>query len=222
MALDNWQVVALAIPFLLAWYAFQHFSTWLVSYLMPANKKAVEANKFFVAGMKLLQGADQNKNNLSTALQQFNAALQVEPQDASTRLMKAFTLEGMGDITACLKEMDLVLDGEPPAGGPGRLDPAMRADVLRKRGLLLLERRRRPDAALRDFEAAMRLGGGAPDAPTLCQVALCHEARRQPERAAQAFLEALKLEPGCTPASEGLRRLQGVGRNAAGLYNTRS
>lgn len=229
MALDNWQVVALAIPFLLAWYAFQHLSTWLVAYLMPANSRAADANKFFVAGMRLLQGSDENKGNLSSALQQFDEALRVDPQDASTRLMKAFTLESMGDINACLKEMDEVLEGAPPGApprpglgpAPGRLDPSMRADVHRKRGLLLLEKKRRPDAALRDFEAAMRLGG-ARDAGTLCQVAFCLEAKRQPERAAQVYDEALKADGSCAPASDGLRRLQGMRRNAAGLYTAPS
>lgn len=171
------------------------------------------------------------------ALQAFDRAIELAPGDMVSREMRAMLRLGHNDLSSSAADFDsmLKLDPENPtalfglgsvaraagqdaearrlfeeaaAGFERRLQVAPRDVALRrKRVLALLNLQRFPDA-LREVETI--LSGHPGSLADWYHLGLCRLKLNRPAEARQALERALAIDPGCAPARELLRRLDGT------------
>ncbi|GMH14947.1 hypothetical protein Nepgr_016788 [Nepenthes gracilis] len=178
------------------------------------NRSKYEAKRRFVRGAQLLaQAKSSNDLTLAKAAEtEAEAGIDLDPSDAVTHILKALALDFQGFKTSALSSIDAALS--PLA--IKSLSDEERADALFKRAELRLEvsriGRRLDDsggvdssAVEEDLLEAVRLR--PKNTKAWCLLGQCREAKAMREEAKAAFEEALKVDPNCETAREGLDRL---------------
>ncbi|KAM7274947.1 hypothetical protein ACFE04_016813 [Oxalis oulophora] len=154
----------------------------------------------------------KDKTLTKSALHEADQAISISPRDPKPLIVKAMALEIVGRESSALRSLDLAL-----------AVPRVKALAEKERGEALVKRaelkmkvnlKRRVDSAIEDLEEGIRvlsrqekkfdsvgLGLG------LCLLGECYEYKGVKEKAQWAFEEALKIEPDCLKASQGLDRL---------------
>ncbi|KAL3527554.1 hypothetical protein ACH5RR_012210 [Cinchona calisaya] len=172
----------------------------------------VQAHRHFILGAQFLARARsvQNKNNKTTAFNlaksaatEADKALALQPKDPAGHILKAMALDIMGHKGPALKSLDVALS-PPIVKGLSEKD---RGDALFKRAELqiAMNRRRRVDSAVSDLLEAVKLS--CDNANAYCLLGQCYAMKGLREEARNAFVEALKIEPGLTEARQALGQL---------------
>ncbi|GMH06660.1 hypothetical protein Nepgr_008500 [Nepenthes gracilis] len=179
------------------------------------NKSKYEAKRRFVLGARLLAQA-KSSDDLTLARSaeaEVQAAIDLDPSDAAAHILKALALEFQGFKTSALSSVDVALS--PLA--VKSLSDEERSNALLKRAELRLEvsrlARLRDDsedlnsaAIEEDLREAVRLQ--PENAKAWCLLGDCREAKGMREEARAAFEEAIKADPDCKTATQGLDRLR--------------
>jgi len=163
------------------------------------NRTGIKAKRHFVRGAQLLTQARSSKNksrsainNLANeALAEAEKAIELDPKDAASYLLKAMVLDLQGFRTSALESLDAALS--PLAAGS--LAEGERGDALFKRAELKLatSERGRVDSALADLTESVILS--PKNAKAWCALGECYEGKKMEEEAKKAYKEALELEP---------------------------
>ncbi|WJX41215.1 hypothetical protein P8452_28603 [Trifolium repens] len=163
------------------------------------NRTGIKAKRHFVRGAQLLTQARSSKNksrsainNLATeALAEAEKAIELDPKDAASYLLKAMILDLQGFRTSALESLDAALS--PLAAGSLAKDE--RGDALYKRAELKLatSERGRVDSALADLTESVILS--PKNAKAWCALGECYEGKKMDEEAKKAYKEAHELEP---------------------------
>ncbi|KAL2905853.1 Anaphase-promoting complex subunit CDC27 [Bienertia sinuspersici] len=178
---------------------------------LRSNTRATsQSSRHFLIGAQLLSRARATRHRAAAdslakeAVAEADKALSLLPRDASALILRALALDILGRRSSALKSLDSALT--PPAAKS--LSKREKGDALVKRAELQLSvnRRRRVDSALMDLVEAVSLTRDNPKA--FCLLGQCYEIKGMINEASQAFNEAIKVQPDCNVAREGLDRLK--------------
>uniref|UniRef100_A0A5B7BNE3 Uncharacterized protein n=1 Tax=Davidia involucrata TaxID=16924 RepID=A0A5B7BNE3_DAVIN len=173
------------------------------------NPADFQAKRHFIQGAQLLAQARSAKDpsaasSLATsAADEADRAIALDPKDAAAHILKSLTLEFQGFKTSALDSLDVALS--PLA--KKSLSDHERGDALFKRAELkmTLARGERVDSAVADLVNSVRLKND--NAVAFCLLGECYETEGKTEEARKAYEDAVRVEPRYTAAREALVRL---------------
>lgn len=179
-----------------------------LSRLRLRRRSDIQAKRHFVLGAQLLSKARSAPSRSSSAsiareaTAEADLAISIDPRDAASHILKALALDLQGFRTSALDSLDTALSplaikslGEKEVG-----------DALYKRAEIkvAIGGRGTVDSAVDDLARAVKL---SPTPKAYSLLGQCYEKKKMEEEAAEAYKEALRLEPTLSDAQEALVRL---------------
>ncbi|GMH24665.1 hypothetical protein Nepgr_026508 [Nepenthes gracilis] len=172
------------------------------------HRAAAQSNRHFLRGAQLLSRARSTRNRPASlslandALAEADKALALQPRDPAAHILRGLAQDLLGHKSSALRSLDAALS--PPS--VKLLSVGEKSDALVKRAeiQMAVNRRRRIDSAVSDLVEAVALTRD--NVKAFCLLGQCYEQKRMWAEAQKAYEEALKIEPECLSAREGLGR----------------
>ncbi|KAL1814040.1 hypothetical protein DCAR_0626446 [Daucus carota subsp. sativus] len=171
-----------------------------------SNSSALRARRHFIAGAQLLSKS-RSSRDLSAAklaVEEADKAIELDPRDAASHILKSLALEMLGLKTAAIKAIDAALS--PLA--VKSLEDDEKGDALYKRAELRVGvsgEERVDEAVLSDLIESVKLKGDNVKAFML--LGECYERKEMNEKAMEAYESAIRVDSDHKGAREALNRL---------------
>ncbi|KAK9070215.1 hypothetical protein SSX86_010615 [Deinandra increscens subsp. villosa] len=178
------------------------------------NLPIYDAKHHFIIGAQLLaKSRSTTDRSLSVTLaksaaEEADKSISLDPNDATSHVLKALALDAQGFSTSALEALDVALS---PLTAKS-LSDAERGEALFKRAEIKSgSQKGRMDSAFEDLVESVKLYGD--NATAFRLLGECYEKKEMREEAVEAYERAVGIEPGCVAARDALNRLgAGSGR----------
>ncbi|KAL2893082.1 hypothetical protein RDABS01_008991 [Bienertia sinuspersici] len=166
------------------------------------NRHKHQARRHFVRAAEHLSSSQP-----SSAVTEADAAIQLDPTDAASHILKAVALEVQGFNTSALDSLNVALS--PLA--VKSLEVEEKADAMAKRAQLRMAVAPNDQEVWRVAEKELRevVELKKESVRAWCLLGKCCEGIGKNEAAKEAYEEAVRIAPNSAPAKEGLQRLEG-------------
>lgn len=173
---------------------YAHYELGDSSRFVSSVQTALELNPDFYDGYTMLGSFYASLGN-DIALDYYNSALEVRPDDGEALYGKAIYLQNNGRPDEAMTVYDYMVSLEDTNPLPWY-----------NQGYIWLEVKNEPERAITYFERALEIFPEYPEA--LYNLGLCYERMGQTVKARGHYSEALKINPEFDLAAEGLERLR--------------
>ncbi|KAL8199653.1 hypothetical protein R6Q57_013221 [Mikania cordata] len=172
------------------------------------NLPIYDAKHHFIIGAQLLAKSRSTKDHnlrvelAKSAAEEADKSISLDPNDATTHMLKALALDAQGFSTSALEALDVALS---PLTAKS-LSDAERGEALFKRAEIKKGSQKcRVDSAFEDLVESVKLYGD--NAMAFRLLGECYEMKGMRDEAVEAYEQAIRIEPGCVLARDTLNRL---------------
>ncbi|KAD6796307.1 hypothetical protein E3N88_07203 [Mikania micrantha] len=172
------------------------------------NLPIYDAKHHFIIGAQLLAKSRSTKDHnlrvklAKSAAEEADKSISLDPNDATTHMLKALALDAQGFSTSALEALDVALS---PLTAKS-LSDAERGEALFKRAEIKKgSQKGRVDSVFEDLVESVKLYGD--NAMAFRLLGECYEMKGMRDEAVEAYEQAIRIEPGCVLARDTLNRL---------------
>ncbi|XP_076949457.1 uncharacterized protein LOC143622100 [Bidens hawaiensis] len=200
-------LIILIIVFITLW--LKRLPQNLITRFRYTHLPCHDAKHHFIIGAQLLCKSRSTKdrklsvNLAKSAAEEADKSIKLDPNDATSHVLRALALDAQGYSTSALEALDIALS---PLTAKS-LSDAERGEALFKRAEIKKQSNKdRIDSAFEDLVESVSLYGE--NATAFRLLGECYEKKEMTEEAVEAYERAVGIDPRCGEARDALNRLK--------------